>query len=134
MKAVDSQSAEIEIYDEIGYWGITAKEFANQLNGLGNEINEIKVLINSPGGSVDDGITIYSLLKAHSAQVSVEIQGMAASIASVIAMAGDSVSMNHLGLFMIHNPATIARGDADEMRKAADVLDKVKNNIINGSY
>ncbi|ODN41173.1 head maturation protease, ClpP-related [Piscirickettsia litoralis] len=130
MKALSSSSAKIEIYDEIGYWGITSKEFANELNALGNEINEIKVLINSPGGSVDDGITIYSLLKAHNAHVSVEIQGMAASIASVIAMAGDSVSMNHLGLFMIHNPATVARGDADEMRKAAEVLDKVKNNII----
>ena len=118
-------TAEISIYEEIGYWGVTAKDFAADLNAL-KGITDITLRINSPGGSVFDGMAIYNLLKQHQAQITVYIDGLAASMASAIAMAGDLVVMPENSMMMIHNPWTMTSGDAEELRKNADLLDKIK--------
>lgn len=124
-----NNAAEILIYDEIGYWDINAKDLARDLKDIGN-VSNIDVRINSPGGSVFDGTAIYNLLKNHNAEVTVYIDGLAASIASVIAMAGDKIVMAENALMMIHNPWSGVWGEADDMRKEAEVLDKIKDSII----
>lgn len=122
--------AEIYIYEEIGeYWGKSAKDFATELNALG-DIAELSVRINSMGGSVFDGFTIHSLLKNHSAKVTINIDGIAASIASVIAMAGDEIKISENGFLMIHEPWTFIGGTAKDLRDEADVLDKLQTQAI----
>ncbi len=130
VKAKDKK-AEIWIYQEIGpYWdGISAKQFAEDLRNLGT-LDEITLHINSPGGDVFDGIAIYNVLKQNQAKVTVYIDGLAASIASVIAMAGDRIVIASNAMMMIHPAWTIALGDAKEMRKTADMLDKVDASIL----
>lgn len=124
---------DVYIYDEIGagFWseGFTAKDFANDLKAE-KDVEQVVVHLNSPGGDVFDGVAIYNTLSKHPARVDIEIEGMALSIASVIAMAGDTVNMAENAMFMIHDPWTIAMGPADDLRKQADVLDKVKESII----
>ncbi len=127
--ALANGNAEIYVYDEIGFWGITAKDFARDLKEIDPK-SEINLRINSPGGSVTDGIAIFNLLKNHKATVNVYVDGLAASMASVIAMAGDTITMPENALMMIHNPWGGAMGDADELRKTADVLDKMKVALI----
>lgn len=121
--------AEIYLYDEIGGWGITAKQFADQLKQLG-DVTKITLHINSPGGDVFDGAAIFNLLSKHKAEVIVEVDGMALSAASVVMCAGDSIKMAANAMVMIHDPWTIAMGSADDMRKAAELLDKVKQTIV----
>lgn len=128
-KALENGATEIYVYDEIGFWGITAKDFARDLKELDPK-GEINLRINSPGGSVTDGIAIYNLLKNHKAKVNTFVDGLAASMASVIAMAGDTITMPENALMMIHNPWGGAMGDADELRKTADVLDKMKTALV----
>lgn len=128
-KALENGATEIYVYDEIGFWGITAKAFARDLKELDPK-GEINLRINSPGGSVTDGIAIYNLLKNHKAKVNTFVDGLAASMASVIAMAGDTITMPENALMMIHNPWGGAMGDADELRKTADVLDKMKTALV----
>lgn len=123
------KSAEISIYDEIGGWGVSAKAFASDLKEL-KGINDITLRLNSPGGSVFDGMAIFNLLKAHDAQITVYVDGLAASMASVIAMAGDLVVMPENSMMMIHNPWTLAAGDAEELRKNAELLDKIKSAML----
>ncbi|MBB8286990.1 Clp protease ClpP, partial [Escherichia coli] len=82
----------IYIYDEIGFWGVTAKQFVSELNALG-DITHINLHINSPGGDVFEGIAIFNALKNQGATITVYVDGVAASMASVIAMAGDTVIM-----------------------------------------
>lgn len=130
IKAKANDTAEISIYDEIGYWGITAKSFSKDLKALGNNLKQINLHIHSPGGDVFDGIAIYNLLKNHPANVTVCIDGLAASMASVIAMAGNEVIMPENAMMMIHKPWGIQGGDAEDMRKYADLLDKVENTLI----
>lgn len=126
-------TAEIVIYEQIGqsFWGdgYGAKKFNSDLKALGN-VKEIVVRLNSPGGDVFDGQTIFNRLLAHKANVTIYIDGLAASIASVIAMAGDKVVMAENALFMIHNPWSFAMGTSDDMRSTADVLDKVKDALL----
>lgn len=122
-------NAEIVIYDEIGAWGVSAKSFMEELKALGG-ITDITLRLNSPGGSVFDGTAIYTQLKQHEAQVTVFVDGLAASMASVIAMAGDLVVMPENAMMMIHNPWTMAIGDAEELRNNADVLEKIKKAMI----
>ena len=134
IKALADGEAEILIYEFIGedFWsgrGMDAKRFSDELKALG-DINKIIVRINSPGGDVFDGNTIYNILKAHKATVEVHIDGIAASIASVIAMAGDKIIMPENAMMMIHNPWGFAVGDAAEMRKMADALDKIRESIM----
>lgn len=125
------KTLELYIYDFIGEWlgGISPKQIADDLKAAG-KIDLINVRINSPGGDVFDGITIYNLLKRHQARVEVDIDGLAASIASIVAMAGDSVRMAANGMFMVHEPMSGQFGNADDMRKKADLLDQVQENLI----
>lgn len=92
---------------------------------------DITVWINSPGGDCVAASQIYSMLKEYEGTVTVKIDGLAASAASVISMAGDSVFMAPTALMMIHNPLTLAIGDSEEMRKAIAMLDEFKESIIN---
>lgn len=121
-------AAELAIYDVVGFYGTTAKDFYASLKAIGDRA--LNVRINSPGGSVVDGFAIYNLLKAHKGDVTVFIDGLAASIASVIAMAGDKVIMPKNALMMIHNPSVFADGDAESLRKLADDLDKFRDGIV----
>ena len=130
IKAKANDTAEISIYDEIGFWGVTAQSFSKDLKVLGNNLKQINLHIHSPGGDVFDGIAIYNLLKNHPANVTVYIDGLAASMASVIAMAGNEVIMPENAMMMIHKPWGIQGGDAEDMRKYADLLDKVENTLI----
>lgn len=114
-------ATEIELYDEIGMWGVNAKDFRAKLAGAG----DIVLKINSPGGSVFEGIAIYNDLKAHKGNVRVEITGIAASIASIIAMAGNEIAIAENAMMMIHNAWTIAVGNADDLHEQADVLSKI---------
>ena len=121
--------AEVLIYDEIGMWGITAKDFVKDLKGLG-DVKQMSVRINSPGGSVFDGNAIYNAIKNHKARVTVHIDSIALSMGSVIAMAGDHIEMAENALMMIHDPSGGAWGTADNLRKHADMLDKAKATLI----
>ncbi|ORM95725.1 ClpP-like prohead protease/major capsid protein fusion protein [Pantoea cypripedii] len=129
MKASGESAADIYIYDEIGYWGVTAQSFAASLKALG-DIDHINLHIHSPGGDVFDGIAIYNLLNAHSATKTVYIDGIAASMASVIAMVGNPIIMPENAMMMIHKPWGITGGDANDMRDYADLLDKVEAVLI----
>ncbi len=129
MKATSETSADIYIYDEIGGWGISARRFTEDLISLGN-INHINLHIHSPGGEVFEGIAIYNQLKNHNATITVYIDGLAASMASVIAMVGTEIIMPTNAMMMIHKPWGVSRGDANDMRDYADLLDKVENVLI----
>ena len=130
IKAKANEVAEISIYEEIGGWGVSAKTFANDLKALGGNLKQINLHIHSPGGDVFEGLAIYNLLKNHPANITVYIDGLAASMASVIAMAGNEVIMPENAMMMIHKPWGIQGGDAEDMRKYADLLDKVENTLI----
>lgn len=118
-----------EISDETWYGDeVTPKLFEKELNaGTGN----ITVWINSPGGDVFAAAQIYNMLMEYKGDVTVKIDALAASAASVIAMAGTRVLMSPVSLMMIHNPMTIAIGDSREMQKAGEMLDEVKESILN---
>jgi ATP-dependent Clp protease protease subunit len=130
------KSADILIYEDIGeswFGGFSAKAFADELKSLG-DVKTLNVFINSPGGDVFDGVSIYNQLRRHRATVNIEIDALAASIASVIAMAGDTVSMAENSLMMIHNPWGLAIGNAEDLRKLADDMDKVRDSSILPAY
>jgi ATP-dependent Clp protease protease subunit len=132
--STSKNSAELLLYGPISeesWWGdeVTPKQFADELKALG-DISELTVRINSGGGDVFAGQAIHSLLKSHKAKVIVYVDGLAASIASVIAMAGDTVIMPRNAMMMIHNPWTIGWGNATDFRKLADDLDKIRESII----
>jgi ATP-dependent Clp protease protease subunit len=118
-----------EISDETWYGDeVTPKLFKDELNaGNGN----ITLWINSPGGDVFAAAQIYNMLMDYKGNVTVKIDALAASAASVIAMAGTKVCMSPVAMLMIHNPATIAIGDTEEMQKAIDMLSEVKESIMN---
>jgi len=124
------KQTEISIFDEIGYWGITAKQFITDLKSVDSSHN-ILLRIHSPGGEVFDGNAIYNALKRHAGGVTVQIEGLAASMATVIALAGSPVRMAANGFYMIHNPWGVALGDASGMREQAELLDKIQAGIVN---
>lgn len=128
IQAKADQAAEISIYDEIGFWGVTAKQFIGDLKAI--DATTIKLAINSPGGAVFDALAIYNALRQHPANVEVTIMGVAASAASIIAMAGDTVVMPENAFMMIHNPLNMAYGNADDLREMADVLDKIGASLV----
>ena len=107
---------------------VTPKQFKSELN---NDGGNITVWINSPGGDVFAASQIYNMLMDYKGDVTVKIDGIAASAASVIAMAGGEVQMSPVSMMMIHNPMTIAFGDTAEMKKAIQMLSEVKESIIN---
>lgn len=131
VRNADGDRAVVRIYEEIGYWGVSAEDFARALSGI--TANEIEVQINSPGGDVFDGIAIYNSLRTHPAKVTTRVDGIAASAASVIAQAGDHRVMVQAGQMMIHEAWGVAYGPADEVRDFADLLDQ-QNDIIAGIY
>lgn len=122
-----SGTAEVMIYDEIGYWGVTAADFASDLKAIDSDT--ITVRLNSPGGEVYDGIAILNALRNHKATVTVIVDGIAASAASFIAMAGDEIVMCRNAELMIHDSWGWCSGNAEEMAKAAAELDRVSDNI-----
>jgi len=127
IKALYDGNVEIYIYGDIGdnYWdeeSTSAVSFVRELSEL--TANEITVRINSYGGSVSDGVAIYNALKRHDATITVEIDGVAMSIAALIAMAGDHVSMAENAIFMMHAPSDYQGGNAEKHRELADMLDK----------
>lgn len=147
-KAADPAVAEIHISDAIGSWdddwiarnfgydmGVTARAFVEQLAQLPDAVTTIRVHINSPGGDVMAGVQIANALReqqlSKSRTVETYIDGIAASIASVIAMAGSKVVIGDNALMMIHNPYMVALGTASDLRKSADVLDTIRGQIIN---
>jgi len=107
---------------------VTPQLFKDELNGGSGDIT---VWINSPGGDCVAAAQIYNMLRDYPGKVTVKVDGIAASAASVIAMAGDKVLMSPVSMMMIHNPMTIAFGDSGEMQKAIDMLSSVKDSIIN---
>lgn len=128
------KSADIRINGQIGedWWsgdGTTAKSFIDEVEALGS-IDLINLHINSPGGDVADGLTIFNYLRNHKAKVIVSIESQAASIASVIAMSGDEVVMGVGATIMVHNPWTWASGNANDFRKLANDLDTITAGLI----
>jgi ATP-dependent Clp endopeptidase proteolytic subunit ClpP len=124
-----TEPVEINIYEEIGFWGVTAKSFLDALAVAKGR--PITLRINSPGGDVFDGMAIYNRLKAHSHDVTVHIDGLAASMASVIAMAGKTVNIAEGAMMMIHNPSVgYASGESKDLRKTADLLDQAKKATV----
>jgi ATP-dependent protease ClpP protease subunit len=123
-------TAELFIYGEIGGWwdGPTTEEIVKGIAAL--DASQITVRINSPGGSVFDGVAIYNALATHPAEIIVKIEGVAASIASVIAMAGDKIMIGEAANIMIHKPWSLVVGDAASMRKEADILDNLEGGIL----
>lgn len=126
---------EVLIYDTIGedFWtgeGVTAKGIDAALKSLGS-VSDIDLRINSNGGDVFQGNAIYAALNAHPAKVHVHIDGIAASMASLIAMVGDTVSMSENALFMIHEPRGVARGTSEDMLATASLLDAISANAVN---
>jgi len=127
----EADRAEILLYDVIDPWyGISAKEFHNELKALG-KISTIDVRINSPGGSIIEGTAIHSILKRQEAKVVAHVDGIAASIASVVAMAADEIVMAAGSYMMVHNPFGIGAGEAEDMRELAELLDKMKSQLVN---
>jgi ATP-dependent protease ClpP protease subunit len=123
--------AEVAIYDEIGAYGVSAKGFLAELGAL-PEGTPVDLRLNSPGGSVFDAVAIHNALKRHAGPVTVWIDGIAASAASYIAMAGDEIVMPENAFLMIHDPAGLVMGTAEDMRSMADALDKVKGSLVAG--
>lgn len=121
--ATAGQAATLSIYDEIGGWGVQAKDFIKELAGI--DAKTLNVEINSPGGDVFAGLAMYNALRNSGKEIVVKVMGVAASAASLIAMAGDKIVMPKNTFMMVHNPWGVAVGNASEMRDTADVLDKI---------
>ena len=122
---------EISIFDEIGMYGISAKQFITDLKAI-PATDRIVLKIHSPGGEVFDGNAIFNALQRRG-NVEVQIEGLAASMATVISLAGMPVKMAENGFYMIHNPWGVAMGDAAELRDQAELLDKIRSNMV-GAY
>jgi ATP-dependent Clp endopeptidase proteolytic subunit ClpP len=126
--ATDDKPAEVFIYDVIAWYGVFAKDFVRDLAAL--EADEILVRISSPGGDVFDGMAIYNALRDHPATITSRVEGFAASIASIIALAGESVEVHESAFLMIHDPWGYAVGNATELRALADTLDKLAGSMV----
>lgn len=129
---VSSKGSDLIIEGDISsvtWWGdeVTPEAFRKELN---QQKGDITVHINSNGGDVFAGVTIYNALKDYKHKVIVKVDGLAASIASVIAMAGDEIIMAPGSMMMVHNPWSMSAGSAEELRKAADILDEINDSII----
>lgn len=122
----DGSPAQLDLYDEIGFWGIDANEFKRLLNQVSGPLT---VHVNSPGGDVFDGIAITNMLRSHKAGVHVIVEGLAASAASFIAMAGQTLTMMPNSTLMIHDASGMCIGNATDMQQMTDLLDKISDNI-----
>ena len=123
----------ILLYGDIGEYddNVRSGDIARELLEAEALTGKVDVRINSNGGEVYSGIAIFNALKNSKADITIYVDGIAASAASVIAMAGTRVLMSPVSTMMIHNPLTVAMGDSDEMRRAIQMLDEVKESIIN---
>jgi ATP-dependent protease ClpP protease subunit len=121
--------SEININDEIGFWGITHQDFTNQLSELDG--GDLTLNIASYGGDVSHAFSIYNSLKSYSGRIIANVYGDSASAATFIAMAADEIRIVDNALFLIHNVWGGVVGDSEELRKQADLMDKMNNNIIN---
>lgn len=128
IKNADGENAEIMIFDEIGYFGVSAEQFVNELGRI--SASTITVKINSPGGDVFDGLAIYNALRGHASKVVTQVEGLAASAASFIAMAGDEIAMHESSFMMVHHPWTFALGNAKDLRAVADILEKIGGSLV----
>ncbi|WP_431897912.1 head maturation protease, ClpP-related [Nonomuraea sp. bgisy101] len=124
--ATEGGGAELMIYDEISYWGVCATDVAAALASISGDLH---VRINSPGGDVFDGLAIYNMLIDYPGQVTVTVDGLAASAASFIAMAGDRVVMNRGSQAMIHDASGLCWGNAADMKAMAALLDQVSTTL-----
>ena len=124
-----AEQTEISIFDEIGMWGVSAKQFISDLQRVPAD-HSILLRIHSPGGEVFDGNAIANALQRRG-NVEVQIEGLAASMATVISLSGAPVKMAENGFYMIHNPWGMAMGDAAELRDQAELLDKIRLNMVN---
>jgi ATP-dependent protease ClpP protease subunit len=123
-----TNSATLYIYDEISAFGIGAADFTKELNSI--KAGTINLKINSPGGNVFDGIAIHNALKSHPAKVHVQVDGLAASIASVIAMSGDSIRMAKNSFMMLHRAWCFSAGNCQDFSKLAGVLEKFDTTLV----
>ena len=126
--ATADQPSVLSIYDEIGFWGVQAKDFISDLAKVSSKV--LNVEINSPGGDVFAGLAIYNALKGSGKEIVVKVMGVAASTASLVAMAGDKIIMPKNTFMMIHNPWSFAAGNADELRDTAATLDKIGASLL----
>ncbi len=131
--SLTADTLELCVYEDIGenWWdgsGVSAKTVKAALDSAG-VFNRISIRINSPGGDAFEGVAILSLLRAQKKPIDVYVDGIAASAASVIAMAGDTITMGVASMMMVHNAWTFCMGDGDDMRKCGDTLDKVSASI-----
>ena len=124
----DGSATEIHLYDEIGGYGVGAKQFIADLKR--NSGNRIHLRINSVGGSVTEGLAIANAIKRHKGGVTAHIDGLAASMATVIAVSADETAMSDNAIFMIHEPWSVGQGTADDLRAEAEVLDKMKKSLV----
>ncbi len=124
----ENKQTEISIFDEIGMFGVSAKQFISDLQSVPTD-HSILLKIHSPGGEVFDGNAIFNALQRRG-NVEVQIEGIAASMATVISLAGAPVKMAANGFYMIHNPWGVAMGDAEELRDQAELLDKIRSNMV----
>ncbi|SFB46433.1 ClpP-like prohead protease/major capsid protein fusion protein [Azotobacter beijerinckii] len=129
IKALARGRAEILLYDEIGGWGISAQQFARDLKALG-DLTQIDLRVHSPGGDVFEGMAIYNLLRHHPANVDGYVDGLAASMGSVVLMAANTIHIPENAMIMVHKPWGIQGGDADDMRRYAELLDKVESSLV----
>lgn len=118
----------LSVLDDVGAYGVSAKDFLNDLSTV--EGDSVDVEINSPGGDVFAGLAIYNGLRASGKTINVKVIGLAASAASIIAMAGDTIEMPENTFMMVHNPWSLAAGDAKELRASADVLEKIGDGLV----
>lgn len=119
----------LSLMDEIGFWGMQSKDFRDQLSKV--EGDSLIVEIDSPGGDVFAGLAMYNMLKNSGKTITTRVAGVAASAASIVAMAGDEIEMPANTFMMVHNPWGVVVGNADDMREQADVLDKIGNSLTN---
>lgn len=126
--AADSDVAEVSILDYIGMWGVNAQDYLREFRAL--KASTVKVYINSPGGSVFEALAIFNGMRASGKKIEVHVLGVAASAASYIAMAGDKVVMPANTMMFVHNPINAVYGNAEELRAAADVFDKIGESLM----
>lgn len=126
--ATGGGNALLTVHDDVGAYGVSAKDFLNDLRAADGP--EIDVEINSPGGDVFAGLAIFNGLRASGKKVNVKVIGLAASAASLIAMAGDTIEMPENTFMMVHNPWSFAMGGSEDMRATADMLDKVAASLV----
>lgn len=124
------KAVEIRVYGDIGFWGTDADLFASKLDEVAATATSIVVAINSMGGDVFDAFSIYNSLRRHAGKVTGRVDGVAASAATLVLMACDTIEMPSNAMLMIHNPYTVAAGEAGDLRRLADLLDSTSDNML----